>query len=618
MLQRLFAVIAMAVLVVGCGGEDAEKQREGVKATAIQPPEKGEEGKRIAAKIAEVGKAASTSLEKQDVEKVPLSTEFYLLTDAYEETGFLAAALKKKVEEAETKGIAYVKLTLFNGLPEVANIYDDMGNHLFIVSYLWDENAKVYGAVHKGANDRMLAMYLYCAGTTDMYVHDLSTFRVHAPFTRKVIANENSLVVQFVDGHDLKGELPVWPECKDVEEAQEKAAPYQSPFGVHKEAFNFDEAGNLKAVARYDLKGALVEDVRGIAKRELNWVEGRIAEEAFFTADDLLARYKYAYDGKGRVLSIDVVDQNGAPALDYFGVAYYTFTRDKRGRVKTETRKDLKGAVDELHEFTYAKFNQAETHIIKDGDGTVQTSLINKFNKKGARLEMAIYDGEAAAGKLKVDANGVALYRFAYTDKGKGLTESRHAPAQVVDKDGKQDYQLTNGLDGWAMIRNEYDKESGKVANTTSVRVDDQGNKVFDEVVNTEGRLQFRIERTFENSVLISSVKTLYNDQRLAEKKLFYDAADKVVRVALLQHNADGLLMEVGYFAEDEQTPVMNPEGYHKLVKSYREDQKIKALAYFDMAGAKVKTTLFEYAEDGKFKGKKHYDAEGKEIKEAR
>jgi len=611
----LFTVIVATVLVVGCAAGEAEKQREGAKATAPQPAEPGKDGDKIKNKLVEVGKTARSSLKKEEVPKPPLVTEYYLLTEAYEAVGYRTEALKKKLEETATKGNAYVKLTKYDGLPEIANIYDDMGNHLNIVAYLWNDEFKVEGAVLKSAADRMLAMYLYCPGTTNMYVHDLSTFRVHAPFTRKLIYGETSLVVEFVDGHDLKGELPMWPKCEDVEEAQEKAEPYQSPFGVHREVYSFNADGNMTSYARYDLKGVLVEDIRGIAKKDVTWKDGRIAEESYFTADDLLARFLYVHDEKGRVKSISVVDSKGAPTLDYFGAAYYEYTRDKRGRVEQETRKDLQGAPYEIHQYTYAKFNQAEVHKVLDGDGTLQTTFVNTFNKKGTRLELAVYDGDPNAGKLKVDFNGVALYRYEYTLKGKLVKESRHGATQIVDKDGKQDYQLANGLDGWALIENAFDEEDAKkLLSTTYVRVDDNGNRVLDEFVNAEGRLQYRLERTFDNNVLLSYLKTVFDEQRMPTKKVYYDAGDTVLRVALLQYNADGLLMEIAYFLEDEKTPVLNPDGYHKAVKAYREDQKPQSETYFDANGMKVKTTLFEYAEDGKFKGRKHYDSEGKPI----
>jgi hypothetical protein len=615
MLLRLFAVLVCASIAVGCGGAGEEKKREGTKASAVTPPETTEDGKNIHAKLEGVSKTARTSLEKEKIPETPLKTEYYILSDAYEATGFRIEALRKKVGEKETKNSSYVKLVTFNGLPEVADIYDDLGNHLNIVSYLWDDKFNVHGAVHKSANDRMLGMYLYCKGEKDMFVHKLSTFRVHAPFAMKIIENENSLVVELVDGHNLKGELPAWPECEDVTEAQEKAGPFQSPFGVHREVYSFDESGNLLSSASYDLKGGLVEDIKGIAKREVQWTDGLKTGEAFYSADELLARLVFTYDEKGLMKSRSSVDANGKAAVDYFGYASYEYEHGKRDRVVRETRKDIAGKPVEIHEYTHAKFSQVESHKVLDGQGNLETTYFHTFNKKGARTEFAVYDGDAAARKLKLDANGVALYRFKYTDKGRLLKESRHGTAQVVDEKGNQDFVLANAMDGWALIENTYNKEDERVIDTTVMtRVDGNGNRLFIETLNGDGVLLHRLEKTFQGNVALTGVKTLF-EKTLPIKKLFLDGSEKVLQVALLQHNADGLLMEVVYFNEDEKTPALATDGYHKLVRTYTEDQKPETIAYFDLAGVKVKTTRYEYSEeDGTLKATRHYDAEGKEI----
>ena len=614
MLLRLITVLICASVAMGCGSGGEEKKREGTKASAVTPPETTEDGKKIHSKLEGVSKTARTSLDKEKVPEAPLKTEYYVLSDAFEATGFRIEALRKKVEKSDTKNVSYVKLLTFNGLPEVANIYDDLGNHLNIVSYLWDDKFNVYGSVHKSANDRMLGMYLYCRGEKGMFVHKLSTFRVHAPFAMKLIENDNSLVVELVDGHNLKGELPAWPECEDVTEAQDKAGPFQSPFGVHREVYSFDEGGNLLSAASYDLKGGLVEDIKGIAKREILWTDGRKTGEAFYSVDELLARLVYNYDEKGLLKSRSSLDGNGKPVVDYFGYSAYEYEYGKRDRIAREIRKDIAGAPIEVHEYTYAKFSQVESHKVLDAQGNLQTTYFHTFNKKGARTEYAVYDGDAAAKKLKLDANGVALYRFAYTDKGRLLKESRHGTTQVVDVEGNQDFVLNNAMDGWALIENSYNKErESDIDTTVMTRVDANGNRLFVETMNGAGVLLHRLERTFQGNVALSAMKTIF-EKTLPTKKLFLDGSDKVLQVALLQHNADGLLMEMAYFAEDEKTPALAADGFHKLVRTYTEDQKPETIAYFDLAGVKVKTTKYEFGEDGALKATLHYDAEGKVI----
>jgi hypothetical protein len=615
MLQRLFMVVLAAAFVLGCGSSQEDVKKEGYKASSPTAPEQTEEAKQIKTKLEEVTKSARQSITKEEVVKPPIAEEFYMLNDAFEASGYRWEALRRKLDnERAASGLAYVKLTRYDGRPETADIYDAMGNHLSIVSYLWDNDFTIYGAVFKSANDRMLGMFLFCPEETTIYAHPLSTFRVHAPYTLKVLVTDNSIIVEQVDGHNEKQELPIWPKCEDVSASQAKGGPYQSPFGLHKQVFNFDESGEILASASYDAKGNLVEDLQGIAKRETTWENNRKTVEALFTADELLSRFLFEYDEAGRVTRKKVVDKDGNSTLDYFGVSIYEFTYDKKDRPSRELRKNAQGALLETHEYEYGKYNQLQSHKIFDAQNNLQTAMVHTFNKKGARTEYAIYDGDPAAGKLKLDANGVALYRFDYTEKGRLLTESRHGTTQVVDKDGKQDYILTNGLDQWALIVNSYDAEKeGDVTATQYVRVDANGNRIFEEWTDGEGALSYRLERTFEGNVFASSLKTDY-DKGIAVKRTYVGADEKVKYVALLKYNSDELFMEEAFFAEDGTTAAMSAAGYHKMARTYTEDQKTKSDSYFDINGIKVKTVVYEYKEDGSFGGTKTYDAEGKEI----
>jgi uncharacterized protein YacL (UPF0231 family) len=613
MLQRLLAVALVALFAVSCGGEDGGKV-EALKAAPAAKPEMGsEQAKQIGTMMEDAAKAAKQSVVKEEVAKPPLATEYYIDNDAFEATGFRWEALRKKVDEGQTKNQAYVKLIKYADMPETANIYDDMGNHLYIVSYLWDKDFNIWGSVYKSSNDRMLNMYLYCKGQKDLFVHDLSTFRVHAAFTRKIVTTDNSLSVEFVTGQDLRGDLPIWPECKDVAEAQEKATPYQSPWGLSRQVFAFSPDGEFLGFATYDAKGELAEDIRGIARTELAWKDGRKQQEAFFAKDGLLAKYVYSYNDKGKVTSKVVSDAAGAPALDYFGTSIYEFEYDKRGRMVKETRKDVAGKVAEVHEYDYAKFSQIKTHKVFDGTGALVTTFEGDFDAKGARNKLAIYEGDPKDGKLKIDYNGVAMYRFANNDKGKLLKETRHNATQILDKDGKQDYMLANARDGWAIIENVYDEKSGDVTTTISSKVDDSGNAVFEEAINADGVLLHQVERTFVDNKVSTSVKSIF-EQGKATKKMFMDAAGVTQYVALLQYNSDDLLMEAAYFKDDEKTATLNAEGYHKLVKSYNDNQKVASEAYFDAVGAKVKTRMFEYTPEGEFKAVKVYDASGNPV----
>jgi len=613
MLQRLIAVALVAIFSVSCGGTAGSKL-EGVKASPALKPEGGsEKAKQINQMLDEAAKAAKQSVVKEEVPKPPLATEYYIDNEAFEATGFRWEALRRKVDENQIKGQAYVKLIRYADYPETANIYDDMGNHLYIVSYLWDKDFNVWGAVYKSSNDRMLSMYLYCKGQKDMFVHDMSTFRIHAPLTRKLVVADNTLTVEFVKGQDAHGELPIWPECKDVSEAQEAAGPYQSPWGVSRQVFNFDAEGNFVGFATFDAAGAAAEDIHGIAKTEIGWKDGRKSQEAFFAKDGLLAKYVYAYNDKGKLTSKAVSDAAGAPALDYFGTALYEYDYDKRGRATKETRKDVESKVVEVHEYDYGKFSQVRTHKVFDGAGTLVTTFESEFDPKGARTKLSIFDGDPKDGKLKTDYNGIAMYRFALNDKGKLLKETRHSSTQTLDKDGKQGYMLSVARDGWAVIENVYDEKTGDVTTVLSSKVDDAGNLVFEEAINADGVVVHQIERSFLDNKLSASVKTLF-EQGKATKKIYADAAGTTLYVGMLKYNADDLLMEVAYFKDDEKTPVLSVDGYHKLVKTYTEDQKPATEAFYDVAGAKVKTKIFEYSPEGEFKAVKLYDASGNPV----
>jgi hypothetical protein len=618
MVLRMLTVLLAATFVLGCGSAEEDVKREGYKASTPTPPEATEEAKTIKSKLEEVSKTARQSITKEEIEKPPVSEEFFVVSEAFAASGYRWEALRRKLPDAKAgAGIEYAKLTRYEGRPERADIYDAMGNHLSIVAYDWDNDFKIWRSVYKTAANQMLKMFLYCPVDNDIYVHPLSTFRVHAPYTLKVLSTDNSIIAEHVDGHNELGVLPTWPKCEDVVASQAKGGPYQSPFGLHKQVFNFDESGELLGSASYDMKGGLVEDIRGIAKREYTWEEGRKTAEALYTADELLSRYLFEYDEAGRVTRKKVVDKEGKAVLDYFGVSIYEYTYGKRDRVAKELHKDAVGTLVWTHEYEYGKHQQLALHKIFDGQNTLQTTMVHTFDKKGAREEYAIYDGDQQAGKLKSDVNGVALYRFTYTDKGRLIKESRHGTTQVVDAEGKQDYLLVNALDQWALIVNTYDAEKERdVISTQSVRVDNAGNKVFEEWTNVERRLSYRIERTFEDDLLASAIRTDYSPKGLAVKRTYTGADATVLYVALLTYTSNELFMEESYFAEDGTTAAMAAAGYHKMRREYNEDQTTKSDTYFDDAGNKVKTLMYEYKDDGSFAGTKTYDAEGKEVRQ--
>jgi hypothetical protein len=172
---------------------------------------------------------------------------------------------------------------------------------------------------------------------------------------------------------------------------------------------------------------------------------------------------------------------------------------------------------------------------------------------------------------------------------------------------------LVNALDGWSILENEFEKDSTKLVSAKAVKVDANGNQVFEEGTDKDGILVYRLEKTYEGTILTGQTKTLYTEQQ-PSKRIFMDAEAKTVRVAIMQYNVDGLLMETAYFGEDEKTPAIGSEGYHKQIKAYEDDQKLKSDSFFDANGAKLRSAVYEYDETGKIKTVRHYDATGKEV----
>lgn len=470
----------------------------GIEAAEPSEFELSPEGSALLARVEKASSQAQSPPAVPEMEKSALAVEYYLLTEVFAATGYRVEALRKRLDRSETSGQAYVELTIHDGLPESAMLYDDMGNQVNMVSYLWSEEHELTGAVYKTANDRMLGMYVYCKGAKDLFVHDLSTFRVHAAFARKVVLSKEQISVAFVDGHDPAGELPMWPECAELAQAQEKAAPYQTPRGIHRQVFDFDAAGSLLSAAQYDLKGQLVEDLYGVARRTVIWADGRVAEKAVYSPQGLMVKHLFRYDDKGRTTHKAVVDTQGNPALDYFGAVAYEYEYDDQDRVTRETRKDVAGAAYEVHAFEYGIFDQVTNHRVLDGNGKVLTTYVHEFNNKGARTGLAVYDGDSAGGRLKTDYNGVAVYRFEYNDKGKMLKESRHGSRFAGSQDGVSEDWLVNGLDGWAFIEHSYDSRGRSLEGTRRVRVDDQGKPVHEERLNSDGEvISYRLERPF-------------------------------------------------------------------------------------------------------------------------
>jgi len=499
--------------------EQEESACSGIEVASASQFKLGKEGGALLKKIEDASALASEKPGVREGRASRLVTEYYLLTDAFAATGYRTEALRRKLDRDGIEGRAHVELVRHHGQPEMAKIFDDAGNHVNIVSYLWNKELEVHGAVFKNAMDRMLGIHLYCRGDKDLFVHELNTFRVHRPFVRKVTLTKDRVGVQFVDGHDQEGELPFWSDCEELAWVRNKAALYQSPWGVHRQVFDFDQQGNLTGVAQYDLKGGKAEDLFGVAKKTFAWAGGKVREKAYYSKDKLLLKSVLQYDDKGRVVKRAMQDSGGSAVPDFLGVAAYEFQYDEGGKVSMDTRRNVAGEVFEHHTFEYGIFSQVTQHKVLDGKGKVRTTYVHEFNDKGARTKLGVYDGDSKAGKLKLDYNGVAVYLFEYTDKGKLLKEARYGVLFSRGAVGTE-HLLVNGLDGWAVIENTYTPDGRRLENTKRIRVDHSGKPIYQEVLDEDGRrISLRLQRPFPMRTVLGEIVEVMQGQAGPEEE---------------------------------------------------------------------------------------------------
>ncbi|MFH1532332.1 MAG: hypothetical protein ABIK09_16530 [Pseudomonadota bacterium] len=622
MRNRHLLVILAVFFLANCGGETTGPRYAGIESKGFKTPETTPEGQGLGTKL-ETIKGRKPTAVKDEAPPVPAETKFYRLTQAFEGSGYLHAALKHEVKEEDVAGkVPYVRVSYYDKMPEVAFIHDSFDNATNRVQYVWNDKSEIIAAEYQNRAGAMLKKYLFCPqGENRIDVHELNSFRVHKGYTNRVALTDTKISVTYVDGHDEKGVLPLWPDCVQLDPITQTARGFESPWGTAKMEFLFSEKGELLVAARYNAAGQLDSDYEGISKRELKWDEnGQLVEEVVF--DNAEQSYHVVYTRKdGLIAERKILGPDGKNQADYLGVALYGYTYDKRGRVATETHTDPDGKVLGTIEFKYNRkgYITQETHL--DAGGKATRTFVHKYQKKGLRTEYEVYDGAAEDGKLALDENRVAVYHWSYDKEGE-LVEISH--------NGPEASKLVNDLTGVAKITWGEDREDKnhrqKFEHTSTV--DAAGNIVkqkrfivfIDTLKNEEtGEEQddtrtetwtFRWDYVDGQKTGGTETQLDASDQPALVRTV--DADQKVLSVVKLDWSGDGHLTDKAWFDATGDVKAVNENGAHRTTWTYNSYGKVSDEIWTDLADAAIMTRIYEYDEEGKLTKTTATDAEGK------
>ncbi len=630
--NRHVLVILAVLFLVNCGGDDTGPKYAGLESKGRKAPEATQEGQDLTKNL-ETIKNRKPVAARDEAPSVPSETKFYRLTEAYEGSGYLHAALKHVVEEEAVAGkTPYVKVTYYDKRPEVAFIHDSFDNATNRVQYIWDDKFNITAAEYQNRGGAMLKKFVFCPRDENhIDIHELNSFRIHKAYTRRVAISDTKITVTYVDGHNKLGVLPLWPDCAQMDPLTDKAKGYESPWGTAKMEFLFSEKGELLVAARYNGAGSLDSDYQGISKRELKWDEnGQLIEEIIY--DETKPSYHVVYTREdGRLAARQVLGIDGKPQADYLGVAAYGYTYNKRGRVTTETRTDVAGKVVGSINFTYNRkgYVTEEQHL--DGDGTVLRSFAHKYQKKGLRTEYAVYEDEVKDGKLILDENRVAIYRWQYDKEGELLSNSHHGLDLIDTPEGK-DNKLVNDLKGVAKMtwgKEKKDKTHREKFEYTST-VDANGNVVkekrfivFIDTVKDEATEEERQETRTETWIfrwsyadgkISGGTEALMDRSSRPVMIRTMDAAQQPTGVVKNVWGDNGLIAEKAWFDGTGETKIVNENGAHKQAWTYNSYGKLAQETWTDLADKMVMTKTLVYDEEGKLSKTTAIDGEGKPI----
>jgi hypothetical protein len=601
MFQRWSPLFLAFVFAAACGSTD-EPQYQGLQSKGLSTPQSNEENQKILGKIEKIRTAKPLAV-KDEAPEAPLATKYFMLTDAYEETGFLPESLRHEVKLEDVAGKqSYVKVSYFDKKPEVATLYDAFDNSTNRIEYKWTPDFKIEAAEYQNRTGAMLKMFRFChRGEGKVDIHEHNSFRVHKPYTGRATVEANRITVSFVDGHDLKGGLAIWADCKELDPATDAAKAYESPWGTSRMEFAFDEKGKLLEFARFNTAGALDSDYRGIAKRKMTWnEEGRLLDEVVYDGDVIFSNTKYIWE-EGVMKGRKILSATGAPKADYLGVASYEFEYDKKGRKIVEKRFDEAGALASSATFEYNRKGALVLQKELDAAGAVLRSYEHKYDKKGLRTEYNIFAGTVEEARPMLDENRVAAYRWTYNKDG-FLTEQSFLGLEFTTAaDGTRSPALTNNLDDVAKIVYNMDDKSNLV-DIRKITVDAKGNAIK-ESITVEGAVKEIITRSFgPDNVMVAGTKTVMDAEGRVGEVQTLDAQEKPLTIAKNTWDVDGLLERTEVFAADGTTKAADAQGVHRKVYAYDLDNggRILPEAWTDLNDSVLLSVNYEYDPEGK------------------
>ncbi len=601
MFQRWSPLVLAFVFAVGCGSSD-EPQYQGLQSKGLSTPKASEDGQKVLDKIEKI-RTAKPQAVKDVAPEAPLATKYFMLTEAFEETGFLPESLRHEVKLDDVAGKQpYVKVTYFDNKPEVATLYDGFDNSTNRIEFKWTPDFKVEAAEYQNRTGAMLKMFKFChRGEGKVDIHEHNSFRIHKPYVGRANIEANRITVAFVDGHDLKGGLSIWGDCKDLDPATDAAKAYESPWGTARLEFSFDEKGKLLEFARFNQLGALDSDYRGIAKRKMTWnEEGRLLDEVVFDGDQVSSNTKYLWE-EGVLKGRKILDAQGNPKADFLGVASYEFDFNKKGRKIVEKRLDETGALLGSSTFEYNRKGGLLLQKELDGAGAVLRSYEHKYDKKGLRTELNIFAGTVEEARPMLDENHVAAYRWAFNKEGFLTEESFLGLETITAADGTRTPSLTNNLDGVAKVIYNMN-EKNDIIDIRKISVDAKGNAIK-EVISVDGADKEILERSFgpDNTMIAGKKSVLDTEGRISEVQTL-DAQEAVLLIAKNIWNDDSLLERTEVFGADGTTKASDAQGVHRKLYSYDLDNggRILQEAWTDLNDTVLLSVTYDYDAEGK------------------
>jgi len=341
--------------------------------------------------------------------------------------------------------------------------------------------------------------------------------------------------------------------------------------GIARYVFAYDGKGNKIKKENFGTDGKLKEDSGGFACYVYAYDGKRnIIKEEYFGADGKLkeysggiARYVFVYDGKGNKIKQEYFGTDGKLKEDSVGIARYVYAYDGKGN---KIKEEYFGADGKLKE---------------DSGGIAR--YVYAYDGKGNKIKEENF---GADGKLKEDEFGIAHYVFAYDGKGNKIKQ------ELYGADGK----LKEDSEGIARSVFAYD---GKGNNIKKENFGADGNLKEDEfgiaryVYAYDGKRNIVKEENFgadgklkEDSLGIARYVYAYDGKGNKIKKENFGADGKLKEDPLgiaryvYAYNKGHIKQRTINYNSDKKIFTANHQEYHLLID--KTGQQHKLLITFD------------------------------------